>query len=103
MKSKQFLVLLVAALVLGGGGLLVLKDRKTDYQSSSGQMGGKLLGELDVNSVAGIRLTQGTNALNLAKSGDAWVVKERGGYPADFGGIAEFVSRVATSAPVRTR
>ena len=72
MKSKQFLLLLAAAVVLGGGGLMVLNSKKADYQASSGQMGGKVLGEIDVNAVAAIRLTQGTNAINIAKSGDGW-------------------------------
>ena len=95
MKSKQFLLLLAAAVVLGGGGLMVLNSKKADYQASSGQMGGKVLGEIDVNAVAGIRLTQGTNALNIAKSGDGWSVKERGGYPANFGELADFVRKLA--------
>lgn len=104
MKSKQFLLLLAAAIVLGGGGLMVLKSKKADYQASSGQMGGKVLGEIDVNAVAGIRLTQGTNALNIAKSGDGWSVKERGGYPANFGELADFVRKLAdlkVAQPVR--
>lgn len=104
MKSKQFLLLLAAAVVLGGGGLMVLKSKKADYQASSGQMGGKVLGEIDVNAVAAIRLVQGTNALNIAKSGDGWTVKERGGYPANFGELADFVRKLAdlkVAQPVR--
>ena len=93
MKSKQLLVLVVAAAALGGGGLLVLKNRQADYSRSTTDMGGKVLGTFDVNAVAGLRLTQGTNILNVLKSGDGWIVKERGGYPANFGEVAELVRK----------
>lgn len=95
MKSKQLLVLVIAALVLGGGGLMVLNKRQADYSRSTTDMGGKLLGTFDVNAVAGLRLSQGTNVLNVTKSGDGWVVKERGGYPANFGEIAELVRKLS--------
>lgn len=93
MKSKQLLVLVIAAAALGGGGLVVLKNRQADYSRSATDMGGKVLGTFDVNAVAGLRLTQGTNVLNVVKSGDTWTVKERGGYPANFGEIAELVRK----------
>ncbi|HTH50093.1 MAG TPA: DUF4340 domain-containing protein [Candidatus Limnocylindria bacterium] len=95
MKSKQLLVLVVAAAVLGGGGLWVLNNREADFGRSTTDMGGKLLGTFDVNAVAGLRLTQGTNTLNVVKSGEGWIVKERGGYPANFGEIAELVRKLA--------
>ena len=95
MKSKQLLVLIVAALALGGGGLMVLKNRRADYSRSTTDMGGKLLGMFDVNAVTALRLSQGTNVLNVVKSGDGWTVKERGGYPANFGEIAELVRKLS--------
>jgi Domain of unknown function (DUF4340) len=95
MKSKQLLILIAAALALGGGGLLVLKHRRSDYSSSTTDMGGKLLGAFEVNAVAGLRVSQGSNALNVVKAGDNWVVKERGDYPANFGEVAELVRKLA--------
>ena len=95
MKSKQLLFLIVAALALGGGGLMVLNNRQADYQRSATDMGGKLLGGFEVNAVAGLRLSQGSNTLNVIKSGDSWTVKERGNYPANFGEVADLVRKLA--------
>lgn len=96
MKSKQLIVLVLAALVLGGGGLLVMKNRRADYTQSQSTLGGSLLGEFDVNAVAGLRVTQGSNSVNVVKSGDNWVVKERGDYPANFTEVAGFVRKLST-------
>jgi hypothetical protein len=95
MKSKQLTILVLAALVLGGGGLLVLKNRQAEFTESKGNVGGVVLGAFDVNAVAGLRLTQGTNAVNITKAGDDWVVKERGGYPANFDEVRSFVRKLA--------
>ncbi len=95
MKSKQLTILVLAALVLGGGGLLVLKNRQAEFAESKGNVGGVVLGTFDVNAVAGLRLTQGTNVVNITKAGDDWVVKERGGYPANFDEVRSFVRKLA--------
>jgi hypothetical protein len=95
MKSKQLTILVLAALVLGGGGLLVLKNRQAEFAESKGNVGGVVLGTFDVNAVAGLRLTQGTNAVNITKAGDDWVVKERGDYPANFDEVRSFVRKLA--------
>jgi hypothetical protein len=95
MKSKQLTILVLAALVLGGGGLLVLKNRQAEFAESKGNVGGVVLGAFDVNAVAGLRLTQGTNVVNITKAGDDWVVKERGGYPANFDEVRSFVRKLA--------
>ncbi len=95
MKSKQLTILVIAALVLGGGGVLVLKNRQSEFTESKGSAGGIVLGTFDVNAVAGLRITQGTNAVNVVKSGDDWVVKERGGYPANFDEVRSFVRKLA--------
>jgi hypothetical protein len=104
MKSKQLTILVVAALILGGGGILVLKNRQAEFAESKTNVGGVLLGTFDVNSVAGLRLTQSSNAVNVVKSGDDWVVKERGGYPANFDEVRSFVRKLAelkVTQPVR--
>lgn len=85
----------MAALVLGGGGLLVLKNRQSEFAEAKTNVGGLLLGQFDVNAVAGLRLTQGTNAVNIAKSGDDWVVRERGDYPANFEDVRSLVRKLA--------
>lgn len=95
MKSKQLTLLVLAAAVLGGGGLLVLKNRQSEFADAKTNVGGLLLGAFDVTTVAGLRLTQGSNSVNVVKSGDDWVVKERGGYPANFDEVRSLVRKLS--------
>lgn len=95
MKSNQLILLLVAAAVLGGGGVLVLKNRQADYQRSATEMGGKVLGNVDLSAIAGVRLKNATNTVNIVRTGDSWGVRERGDFPANFGEVSEFVRKLA--------
>lgn len=95
MKSKQLLLLVILAAGLGGGGLLVLNRQREDYRQGSKTLGGQVLTAFDVNAVAGLRLTQGSNAVNVLRSADNWTVKERANYPANFADVAEFVRKLA--------
>ncbi len=95
MKSKQLVLLFLAAVVLGGGGMLVLRSRQDDYRKSATEMGAKVLGNVDISAIAGIRFKQGTNAVSVVRNGDAWTVRERGDFPANFGDVSEFVRKVA--------
>lgn len=95
MKSKQLVLLFLAAVVLGGGGMLVLRSRQDDYRKSATEMGAKVLGNVDMSSVAGVRFKQGTNAVSVVRNGDLWTVRERGDFPANFGDVSEFVRKLA--------
>ena len=95
MKGKQLGTLVVAAAVLGGLGWYVRNSGEQVSERSRIGMGQKLLGEFDVNTVSGIRIVAGTNAVNVALTGDAWTVKERGGYPANYANVAEMVRKLA--------
>ena len=94
MKGKQLGILVVAAAVLGGLGWYVRQQGAQAPEKARIGMGEKLLGNFDVNTVKAIRLVAGTNAVNVALGGDNWVVKERGGYPANFTTVAEFVRKL---------
>jgi len=102
MNRKQFLILLVLVAVIGGAGLLVNKQRQGDWQQSSTGGGQKLAGALDVNAVAAVTIKSSAGELNLVKSGDAWVVKERGDYAANFGNIADLIRKFADVKAVQT-
>jgi len=95
MKGNQLLKLVAALLVLGAVGLyLRQKDSARLIQSKVG-MGGKVLGEFDVNSIASFRIQSGTNQLRVGREGEIWVVRERGGYPASFSTLADFLRKLA--------
>ena len=94
MNKKQVILLIVLGLVIGGAGLQVLKQRQSPTHDA--KMGAKLLGtNFDVNAVAALRIQNAVGEVNVVKSGDAWTVKERGNYPANFSTIAEFVRKLA--------
>jgi len=94
MKSKQLMFLLIAALVLGGGGLWVLKQRSASFDRSRGGMGGSLLGSFEGSQVAALRIQQGSNVVNVVRDGDVWVVRERGNYPANVADLGAFLQKL---------
>lgn len=105
MNSKQLFLLILLGLFLGGAGLLVRRNQQSQYSSSSGTMGGTLLGTFDVNSIAGLRITAGTNApTEIQKRENDWIIPGRGGYPANFPIVGEFLKKLAElkiASPVR--
>lgn len=105
MNSKQLFLLILLGLFLGGAGLLVRRNQQSQYSNSSGTMGGTLLGTFDVNSISGLRITAGTNApTEILKRENDWIIPGRGGYPANFPIIGEFLKKLAElkiASPVR--
>ena len=95
MKGKQLLMLVAALVVLGAAGLMLREKESSRLASSKVGMGGKVLGEFDVNAVASFRIQSGTNQLVVAREGESWVVKQRGNYPASFNTLADFLRKLA--------
>lgn len=95
MKSRQLILLVIAALVLGGGGLWVLQQRNAGFDRSKSNMGGSLLGPFDGASISAVRITQGTNVVNIVSDGQTWVVRERGNYAANRADLSSFVRKLA--------
>ncbi len=94
MKGKQLLILIVTAAILGGAGLMLTRQDASRMTSSKLGMGKPVLGGLDINSVAGIRIQTGTNQLNVVRDGETWVVRERSSYPAGFGVVSDFLRKL---------
>ena len=94
MKPKQLILLLIAALVLGGGGLWVLKQRSASFDRSRANMGGSVLGSFEGSKVAAIRIQQGSNTVNIVREGQDWVVRERGNYPANVADLGTFLQKL---------
>jgi len=91
MNRKNLIILLVLVAVIGGGGVaMFMRDTKT-WQAQEARLGEKLLPSLPVADVAQIFIKHKKDELTLVKEGDGWVLKERGGYPADGAAVAEFL------------
>lgn len=95
MNSKQLVILVIVGVVLGGAGLYVRKGQQSDYKASTARMGDRVLGDFDLNAVNGIRITAGTNApVDVVKKDNDWIVPGRGGYPANFQSVGEFIKKL---------
>lgn len=94
MTKKQFFILLVALVVLGGAGLALVWRDVDDYRVSGAKIGAKLLPNLKIADVADIRLQDAKNQATLVRKEKIWVVQERGGYPASFHEISDLMIKL---------
>ncbi len=94
MNRKQFRLLLVLGLVVGGVGLAAYRRNAASWNGStsfSGSAGNTVLGTFDLNAVNRVTIKEENGTLGLVKKGDLWVVEDRGDYPADFNRIKELI------------
>jgi hypothetical protein len=88
MKAKQLIVLaallvvavIVAIAVNGSGGK---GDKKEGLAA-----GDVVLGDLPINEIATMKIVGDESSVELERAAGKWVVKDRDGYPADFGKIS---------------
>jgi hypothetical protein len=85
MSQRNFMILLLASLVLGTAVMMVSRNGS----DQSDQNGSLLIGELSdrINEVSEIRLSAGATEpqSTLSKLDSGWVVRELSDYPADWG------------------
>jgi hypothetical protein len=94
MTRKQFLILLLAVVVLGGAGLALIWRDLDSYRASGARIGAKLLPKLRIADVAEIRLQDAKDQATLVRKEKVWVVQERGGYPASFQEISDLMIKL---------
>lgn len=102
MNKKQFIILIVAVLVLGVWGTSRWREQAASFNGGGKQTGQKLLGEFDVNAVTQLTIKQGTNELLLAKKDDVWRVAQRDNYPANFAEISSLLVKLKDIKVVQT-
>ena len=102
MNRKQLTLILVVGLVVGGIAIFLYNRGNQSWRSSSSMGGERLLKDFPLNEVTQIRIQQGTNALHLVKTEDAWHVRERFDYPAAFSEIGDLLRKVWEMKPVQT-
>src|SRR5262245_35703518 len=95
MNRKQFLILVVALLVLGGAGLALFWQDIAAYRESGAKIGARLLPQFKLADVAQMRLQDAKNQVTLARKETGWVVRERGDYPASFQEISDLMVKLA--------
>lgn len=102
MNRKQFLILIILGLAVGGLGIYLANRQKASYESSSSPGGGeqRVIKDFPLNDVTQIRILQGTNEVNLVR-GDVWTVKERWDYPANFTEVHNLLTKIWELKPVQ--
>ena len=94
MTRKQFLILLLAVVVLGGAGLALIWRDLDGYRASGARIGAKLLPKLQIADVAEMRLQDAKDQTTLVRKEKVWIVQERGGYPASFQEISDLLIKL---------
>src|SRR4029079_4319974 len=104
MNARIAGVLVVLLIALGGGALLVREQQGAPRSDNAGT-GQPLLKNLQASQIAAISIREPKGSLTIAKKGELWTVAERGGFPADYDKVREFVVKaiglkVGQSEPV---
>src|SRR5688572_20915404 len=94
MNRKQFLILMVALLVLGGVGFALFWQDLADYRASGAKIGAKLVKDIKIADVAQIDLRDATSRVTLVRKDTGWIVPERSNYPADFKAISDLIIKL---------
>ena len=95
MNRNQFLVVLVALVVLLAGGAGVMWSERTSWKVEDTRIGQKLFPALTISDVAQIRIQEPSKTLTLAKGSHGWTVIERGDFAADQERIGQLLIKVA--------
>jgi len=95
MNRKQFLILVIALVVLGGVGLAMFWQDIAAYRSTGAKIGARLLPGIKLSDVAEIDLQDATSKATLARKDKAWGVRERGDYPANLQELSDLMIKLA--------
>jgi len=95
MNRKQFFLLVIALLVLGGVGIAIFWQNLDDYRASTAKIGAKLMPGLKLADVAQVELRDAKNKVTLVRKENFWVVQERENYPADFKAISDLIIKLS--------
>jgi hypothetical protein len=93
-SRKQFLLVLVALVVLVAAGLALQSKKQASYQAPDTRVGQRLVEGFKVDDVATIEIVEPTGKVTLVRGERGWTVKERGDYPADVEPIRNLLLRL---------
>lgn len=91
MNARVALALLVLLAALGGGALLVRQQAESRKPADAAILGQPLLKGLQAAAVDAISIRQPKDAITIQRKDGRWSVAERGGFPADFDKVHDFV------------
>lgn len=95
MNRKQFLILVLTLLVLGGASLALFWQDIEAYRVSGAKIGAKILPGLKVADVAQLELRDAKSQVTLVRKEKHWVVQDRDNYPAEFKLISDLIIKLS--------
>ncbi|MFA6928747.1 MAG: DUF4340 domain-containing protein [Lentisphaeria bacterium] len=88
MKKKQFLTLLIVALVMGGIYFWQHSAKTSDWEGSADASSqGILPSDFDMEAVETVQIEKAGQLVTLVKTDQGWGMQERFGYPVDFANL----------------
>ncbi len=102
MSRRALLVLLAVFAVLGIGVFAFVWQDDASWRKSDMRTGEKLLPAFVVNDVFEIQLRDAKAQVNLVRTGDRWVLKERADFPANFTEIGDLLVKLSDLKVVQT-
>jgi hypothetical protein len=91
LNARVAAILVVLLAVLGGTALVYQHQEKARRPSNAATLGQLLFKDLKAADIASIRIAEPKNVLTLERKDERWTIAERGGFPADFSRVREFV------------
>jgi hypothetical protein len=91
LNARIAAILVVLLAVLGGTALVYQRQEKARRPSNAASLGQVLFKDLKAADIASIRIAEPKNVLTLERKDERWTIAERGGFPADFSRVREFV------------
>jgi len=104
MTGKKLIGMVIVLVVLSGI-VLMQNKRGKKHRTDMDKTAATLLKGLDLNTVDGLAIAEGSNSVSLVKEDGKWVVKSRFNYPANFNKLADALrasSEVKMGSPVRS-
>lgn len=101
MNRKQFIVLIVLVLAIGGAAVLLRNKKDTSWESGEKPVSGTVLKDFPLNDVTEISIKDKDGSLTLVKKDERWTVKERNHYRANFQEIGDLLRKVWDLKPVQ--
>lgn len=94
MNRKQLILLAVVAMAIGAVAWLASRREAKTLAESARRIGDKVIPDFAINDVEQILIKQTDGQITLARKDDIWVVQDRGGHPANFETIRDFLRKV---------
>ena len=95
MSRKQFLILIIALVVLGAAGGAILWSERSAWDKTDARVGQNLLPKLKLVDIAQVVLRDGASQTTMTKDGSDWKIKERADFPADASRLADLLNKTA--------